>query len=166
VNLFGEPAVWIQPNFSTAMVIIPVDKCPYVGTPIAYISIQEPSDTFVKFDVEDDMHLIPLCRYITFRMYEDDIVSTFIDKIERQTYDKHDNRFITIQVFNPDYWHVGDAIEFTKTTPAGNKIIKCALIEKVNHISLEVEYVDGIRVGMTITLDDVDTGKVKIRKLG
>ena len=165
VNLFGEPVVWIQTNFSTTIVIIPVDKCPYIGTPIAYISIQKPSDAFSKFDIESDMHLIPLCRYITFRMYKDNILSTDIDKIGKQPYEKQDEIFTTTEIFNPDYWHVGDAVEFTRTTPAGNKITKCALIEKVNHNSLEIEYIDNIRIGANITLDDVKSGKVKTRKL-
>lgn len=168
VNFFGEHVVWIQPNFSTAMVIIPVDKCPYIGTPIAYISLQEPSDAFVKFDIEDDMHLIPLCRYITFRMYKDNILSTYIDKIGKQPYEKQDVRFTTTEVFNPDYWHVGDAVEFTRKGKVGDTFKEFtgqALITKINYNIIDIEYIDGIRVGMTITFDDVKGGKVKIRKL-
>ena len=44
-------------------------------------------------------------------------------------------------------------------------LTRAALIEKVGYTTIEVEYVDGIRVGMTITLDEIKSGKVKVKKL-
>ena len=173
-NIFGESGVVITQNFSDTRIVIPIGKIPIIETPISYINIKEPRHCFTEFSSVSDVDIVSLCRYITFKMYLDGILATDLDEIlksnNRKENIKNNKMFTTTKIFNPDYWHVGDAIEFTRVAKKGESkepclLTRATLIEKVGYTTIEVEYVDNIRVGMTITLDDVQTGKVKIRKL-